>query len=213
LIYYDRLHCGPKLLIQPYFYEIDARNRSKATGDHTPFELWGGKKPDVKKFRTFGSDATALRKRPGLPKWDARGENFTFVGYDTEAKAYRLWRRGTTQVVKSYDVRFIEDPRFATQKSQEKMDLPLKSINKDDEPSNGSNMSDGEVQRENEDDTVDDTDYETSSDGERIVERQDSKLEEQAQDNEETLGDKSTKKTWQAKDHTHWPTRKTKKGV
>jgi len=88
-------------------------------------------------------------------------------------------------VVKSCDVRFIEDPRFATQKTQEEVELPLKSINKDDEPSNGPNMSDGGVQREDEDDTVDDTDYETSSDGERIVERHDSTLEEQAQDNEE----------------------------
>ncbi|KYN19761.1 Copia protein, partial [Trachymyrmex cornetzi] len=43
------------------------RNRcpSKATGDKTPLELWSGKKPDVRKFRTFGSHVTALRKGPG----------------------------------------------------------------------------------------------------------------------------------------------------
>jgi len=27
-----------------------------------------------------------------------------------------LWRKGTTQIIKSYDVRFIEDPRFITRR-------------------------------------------------------------------------------------------------
>jgi len=39
---------------------------------------------------------TALRKGLGLSKWDARGEDFVFIGYDIESKAYRLWRRGTS---------------------------------------------------------------------------------------------------------------------
>jgi len=108
------------------------------------------------------------------------------VGYDTRAKAYRLWRRGTTQVIKSYDVRFIEDPRFVTQKSQEGMELPLQSVEMEDKSaSNGSNMNDGGTQAKDENDTAGDTDYETSSDGERTVRGHDSTLEEQEQDNGE----------------------------
>ncbi|EGI63179.1 Copia protein, partial [Acromyrmex echinatior] len=61
---------------------------SRVTGHKTPLELWSGKKPDVRKFKTFGSHVTALRKKLGL--WDARSENFVFVGYSTESKAYGL---------------------------------------------------------------------------------------------------------------------------
>lgn len=64
-----------------------------------------------------------------MSKWDAKGEDLVFVGYSMESKAYRLWRRSTTTVIKSHDVRFIEDPRFVTQKSQESVELPLQSEN------------------------------------------------------------------------------------
>jgi len=57
-------------------------------GDKTPLELWIGKKPDVRGLKTFGSHVTALKKGPGLTKWDAKGEDFVFVGYSTESKAY-----------------------------------------------------------------------------------------------------------------------------
>lgn len=105
------------------------RNRcpSKANGNETPLEIWSGKKPDVRRFRTFGSHVTAL-KRPGLTKWEARGEDFVFVGYSIGSKGYRLWRKGTIQVINSYDVRFIKDPRFVTQAPQENVELLLKSL-------------------------------------------------------------------------------------
>lgn len=74
------------------------RNRcpSKAIGNKTPLEMWSGKKPDVRRLRTFGSHVTALKKRPGLIKWEAKGEDFVFVGYGIGSKGYRLWRKGTT---------------------------------------------------------------------------------------------------------------------
>lgn len=106
------------------------RNRcpSKATRDKTPLELWSKKKPDVTRLKTFGSHVTAVKKGPGITKWDAKGEDLIFVGYSTESKAYRLWRKGTTQVIKGYDIRFIEDPRFVTQESLDRVELPLESI-------------------------------------------------------------------------------------
>lgn len=107
------------------------RNRcpSRAAVDKTPLELWSGKKPDVKNLKTFGSHVTALKKGPGISKWDAKGEDLIMVGYNTESKAYRLWRKGSTSVIKSYDVRFIEDSRFVTQEST-KYDTITSSIRK-----------------------------------------------------------------------------------
>lgn len=50
------------------------RNRcpSRAAEDKTLLELWSGKKPDVMKFKMFGSYATALKKDSGMLKWDAK---------------------------------------------------------------------------------------------------------------------------------------------
>jgi len=39
-------------------------------------------------LKTFGSHVTALKKGPGLSKWDTKGEVFMFVGYSKESKAY-----------------------------------------------------------------------------------------------------------------------------
>lgn len=137
--WHDACYCNPESIhvIVPTSLWAEAintavflRNRcpSRATKDKTPLELWSGKKPDVRKFKTFGSHATALKKGPGVSKWDAKGEDFVFVGYSIESKAYRLWSRGTTRVVKSFDVRFIEDPRFVTRKPSETVELPLQSV-------------------------------------------------------------------------------------
>lgn len=87
------------------------RNRcpSKANGKMTPYELWSGRKPNVNFFRIFGSYATFLKKGPGISKLDPKGGEGIIVGYSTEAKAYRLWIPNTTKIIKSRDVRFIED--------------------------------------------------------------------------------------------------------
>lgn len=141
------------------------RNRcpSKATGNKTPSELWSGKKPDVRGFKTFGSHVTALKKRPGLTKWDAKGEDFVFVGYSIGSKGYRLWRRGTTQVINSYDVRFIEDPRFVTQVPQENAELPLQSMDTKDNDTRGNSNVGGSVPMVENDNSNEDTEDKTEN--------------------------------------------------
>ncbi|TGZ46672.1 hypothetical protein DBV15_10944 [Temnothorax longispinosus] len=87
------------------------RNRcpTKALEGRTPLEEWIGTKPDVSFLRMFGCKAFALQKGPGVTKLDPKGHEFVMVGYDSESKAYRLWERGTRRIIKSRDVRFIED--------------------------------------------------------------------------------------------------------
>ena len=86
------------------------RNRcpTRANDGMTPYELWSNRKPNVKFLRVFGCNATFLKKGPGISKFDPKGEKGILVGYSSEAKAYRLWIPGTTKIVKSRDVRFIE---------------------------------------------------------------------------------------------------------
>lgn len=98
------------------------RNRcpTKALNDVTPIEIWTKRKPYVGYFRTFGSRTIALNKNNRGNKFAARGEEYILVGYSQEAKAYRLWKKGTNQVVKRRDVRFIEEIPESTNFEKEK---------------------------------------------------------------------------------------------
>lgn len=87
------------------------RNRcpTKLNGAATPEELWTFKKPDVSYFREIGSKAFVLNKSAKNSKFTPRSEEFILIGYSQDAKAYRLWKKGTRLVIKSRDVRFIEN--------------------------------------------------------------------------------------------------------
>jgi len=158
------------------------RNRcpSRATGDKTPLELWCGNKPDVKILKTFGSHVTALKKGPGSSKWDAKGEVYMLVGYSKESKAYRLWRKGTTRIIKSYDVRIIEDPHFITRRP-ESVELPLLSQNmKVKEANEKLNADRDKMQRMDDDDTNNDTEDDTLG-GEQRIEMDSNRIKEEGQ--------------------------------
>lgn len=90
------------------------RNRSPTKLlQQTPYELWCGSKPSVHHLRTFGSKVFALEKRPGKSKFAAKGIECAMVGYSPESKAYRLYNPATRQVIKSRDVKFMEDCKSA----------------------------------------------------------------------------------------------------
>lgn len=86
------------------------RNRciTKALGDKTPFELWYGRRPDVKHMRTFGETAYMLNKAPGKGKLDLRGIKCIFVGYDKSSKSYRVWVPSKQKVTVTRDIKFVD---------------------------------------------------------------------------------------------------------
>lgn len=90
------------------------RNRcpTKLNGMKTPEELWSGKKPVVKHLRRIGCKAFVLNKRSNRSKFDAKSNEFIFIGYSEESKAYRLWKAGTKKIEKSRDVKFIEQELY-----------------------------------------------------------------------------------------------------
>ena len=53
----------------------------------TPYELWKGRKPNVKYFRIFGSNCFRIFKNVG--KFDSRSDEGIFLGYFSTSKAYR----------------------------------------------------------------------------------------------------------------------------
>ena len=98
------------------------RNRcpTKVLNDVTPIEVWTKKKPYVGYFRTFGSRTIALNKNSKSNKFAPRGEEYILVGYSQEAKAYRLWKKGTNQIIKRRVVRFIENIQESVNPEEEK---------------------------------------------------------------------------------------------
>lgn len=71
-------------------------------------EIWLNKIPNVNHFRQIGCGAFALNKKPDRSKLDPKSEEFILIGYSKELKGYKLWKKGTKQVIKSRDV-FSED--------------------------------------------------------------------------------------------------------
>ena len=96
---------------------VYVRNRcpTRAVKGRTPFEVWTGRKPSIDRLRVFGCLAYVhiddAARRTG--KLDGRGFPCVFLGYSTEAKAWRLYnpasKTARRRVVISRDVTFLED--------------------------------------------------------------------------------------------------------
>lgn len=114
------------------------RNRcpTKVLGNKTPYEVWSGAKPSVSHFRVFGSKAVVLMKQPGKSKFEAKGKEYTFVGYSDESKAYRLLDMATGKIVKSRDVHFFENDKELSPNVYDFLDTDLDSLSQNVTESN-----------------------------------------------------------------------------
>ncbi|KAM8702490.1 hypothetical protein ACLKA7_001821 [Drosophila subpalustris] len=84
---------------------IRSRCPSRSLCVETPFKLWNKRIPIVKHLRKFGQILYSLDKR-SKSKFSARSKNYIFIGYCSNAKAYRLFDPETRIVSKSRDVVF-----------------------------------------------------------------------------------------------------------
>jgi transposase InsO family protein len=90
------------------------RNRcpTRINNAKTPQELWTKIKPTVSHLRIIGSRVFARNNKPNKGKFSPRSEEYVMIGYSPESKAYRLWKRGTKNVIKARDVKFLEPNTF-----------------------------------------------------------------------------------------------------
>ena len=70
----------------------------------TPYELWKGRKPNVKYFRIFGSTCFILKDRENVEKFDSRSDEGIFLGYSSTSKAYRVYNKRTMKVMETVNV-------------------------------------------------------------------------------------------------------------
>ena len=94
----------------------------------TPYELWKGRKPNVKYFRIFGSTCFILKDRENVGKFDFRSDEGIFLGYSSTNKVYRVYNKRTKKVMKTVDVVIDETSDSGSKKSSEEISkeiLPL----------------------------------------------------------------------------------------
>ncbi|KAA0059760.1 gag-pol polyprotein [Cucumis melo var. makuwa] len=80
--------------------------RSRTTT--TSYELWKGRKPNVKYFHIFGSTCFILSDRDHRRKWNSKSDRGIFLGYSTNSRAYRVYNQGTKIAMESVNV-IIDD--------------------------------------------------------------------------------------------------------
>jgi hypothetical protein len=88
----------------------------------TPYEIWRGKKPTVKYFKTFGSKCYILRDRENLGRFDTKSDEGIFLGYFTNSRAYRVFNKRTETVMESINV-IVDDEEVQRSSSGEEKQI------------------------------------------------------------------------------------------
>ena len=94
----------------------------------TPYELWKGKKPNVKYFRIFGNTCFILKDRENVGKFDSQSDEGIFMGYSSTSKAYRVYNKRIMKVIETVNVVIDESSDSSFEKGIEKLTkeiLPL----------------------------------------------------------------------------------------
>ena len=87
----------------------------------TPYELWKGRKPNAKYFRIFGSTCFILKDRENAGKLDSQSDEGIFLGYSSTSKAYRVYNKRTTKVMKIVNVVIDESSDSSSEKGIEEL--------------------------------------------------------------------------------------------
>ena len=100
----------------------------------TPYELWKGRKPNVKYFRIFGSTYFILNDRKNVGKFDSRSEEGIFLRYSSTSKAYRVYNKRTNKVMETVDVVIGESSKSGFEKLGEEIPKEILSPEPKDVP-------------------------------------------------------------------------------
>ena len=82
----------------------------------TPYELWKGRKPNVKYFRIFGSTCFILKDRENVGKFDSQSDEDIFLVYSSTSKAYQVYNKRTMKVMETVNVAIDESSDSSSEK-------------------------------------------------------------------------------------------------
>ena len=80
------------------------------------YELWKGRKPNVKYFRILGSSCFILKDKEIVGKIDSRSNEGIFMGYSSTSKAYRVYNNRTKKVMEIVNVVIDEASESGSEK-------------------------------------------------------------------------------------------------
>ena len=92
----------------------------------TSYEIWKGKKPNLKHLHEFGSLCYILNDGEPRGKFDAKSDEGVFLGYCINYLAYKVYNRRTKAVMESINVR-VDDFLPPSEASRPK-DPPIVSV-------------------------------------------------------------------------------------
>nr|KYP49518.1 Retrovirus-related Pol polyprotein from transposon TNT 1-94 [Cajanus cajan] len=85
----------------------------------TPYEIYNGWKPNTSYFRVFGCKCFVLNNgKEQLGKFDAKADEAIFLGYSTNSKAYRVYKKRTLIVEELVHVVFDETNKQETRQTE-----------------------------------------------------------------------------------------------
>ena len=87
----------------------------------TPYELWKGRKPNVKYFKIFGSTCFILKDIENVGKFDSRSDEGIFLGYSSTSKANRVYNKRTMKIMETVNVVIDESSDSGSQKEIEEL--------------------------------------------------------------------------------------------
>ena len=87
----------------------------------TPYELWKGRKPNVKYFKIFESTCFILKDRENVGKFNSRSDEGIFLGCSSTGKAYRVYNKRTMKVMKTMNVVIDESSDSSSEKGIEEL--------------------------------------------------------------------------------------------
>lgn len=106
------------------------RSISASLNNHTPYELFHGKRADMSDLRIFGTTVMVHKPKQLRRKLDANSIKMVFVGYDSDRKGYRCVDRSNGKLCISRDIIFHESD--APQKMSLNMDSEEEEIENDE---------------------------------------------------------------------------------
>ena len=87
----------------------------------TSYELWRGRKPNVKYFKIFESTCFILKDRENVGKFDSRSNEGIFLGYSSTSKAYRVYNKRIMKVIETVNVVTDESSDSGSEKFSEEI--------------------------------------------------------------------------------------------
>ncbi|KAL2532297.1 Retrovirus-related pol polyprotein from transposon tnt 1-94 [Abeliophyllum distichum] len=92
----------------------------RTSTSQTPYEIWKGRKPNLKCFHTFCSKCYILNDREQIGKIDPKSDEWVFLGYSKNSRAYRVYNMRTQNIIESINV-VVDDTNDFAEYSQEQV--------------------------------------------------------------------------------------------